>query len=63
MSKATTWAEIKKGYAAMSADDKAMFWVHFAVAPALMVGSLLAVFGWPVLVFILGVLMWMGSDD
>lgn len=54
---------IREGYRSLSADNKIMFWIHFAVAPSMMVGAAIYVVGWgPVAVFAIGFALWKGSE-
>lgn len=57
-----SFKRLKTLYSGLEGDDKILFWVHFTVAPAFMIGSVAYICGWgPTIVFGLGFLLWQGS--
>jgi hypothetical protein len=56
-----SFEDFKVSYRKMDGADKILFWVHFTVAPALMLGAIIYVFGWSAIVLAFGWLLWLGS--
>ncbi len=59
---AKAWRNLKENYAKIPAEDRDMFWCHFAVAPAIIVVFSVLTFGWPVLGIFSGWLILKASD-
>jgi hypothetical protein len=59
----TIWSfrQIRAGYRKLDGADKILFWVHFAVAPALMIGATFSIFGWAAICFWSGLFLFLGS--
>jgi hypothetical protein len=54
---------LKKNYRSLDGADRSLFWVHFVVAPVIILTGLIAAFGWaPVTLVVIGFLMWVGSE-
>ena len=59
----TQWETVKENYRRLDEADKILFWVHYAVAPALMITAAAVAFGWtPTLLFCIGGLLWKASE-
>lgn len=56
------WEKTKKAYAMMSGPDKIQFWVHVAIAPALIAAAVIWAFGFgPAILLALGLLLFLGT--